>query len=64
MNKYDVNDYFQIDEAFGDNDTFKKLVSEAHKRGLKIMLDAVFNHVGREFSAFKDVQKHLKKSKF
>ena len=41
--KYDTIDYLQIDPAFGDKDLFAKVVSEAHKRGIKVMLDAVFN---------------------
>ena len=43
--KYDTIDYLAIDPAFGDNDTFKRLVEEC-KRGIKVMLDAVFNHMG------------------
>ncbi|MBY7703472.1 hypothetical protein JIY74_24595 [Vibrio harveyi] len=43
--KYDTLDYFEIDPNFGDKETFKKLVDECHKRGIKVMLDAVFNHV-------------------
>ena len=44
--KYDTIDYLAIDPAFGDNETFKRLVEECHKRGIKVMLDAVFNHIG------------------
>lgn len=44
--RYDTIDYLAIDEMLGDDITFKRLVDEAHKRGIKIMLDAVFNHMG------------------
>jgi glycosidase len=53
--KYDAWDYLKIDPAFGDADLFKTLVEEAHQRGIRIMLDAVFNHCGDGFWAFKDV---------
>lgn len=56
--KYDVNDYFQIDEAFGTNDTLHTLVEEAHKKGLKVMLDAVYNHCGFRHPFFQDVIKN------
>ena len=39
--KYDTIDYLKIDPAFGDGATFKRLVEECHRRGIKIMLDAV-----------------------
>ncbi len=53
--KYDTIDYFKIDPAFGDNATFKRLVEEAHKRGMRVMLDAVFNHCGFKHPYFQDV---------
>ncbi len=62
--KYDTIDYFDIDPDFGDKETFKKLVEEAHKRGIKIMLDAVFNHMGYYSPQFQDVVKNGEKSKF
>ena len=49
--KYDTKDYTKIDPSFGDDETMKRLVSEAHERGIRIMLDAVFNHCGRKFAA-------------
>jgi glycosidase len=52
---YDTKDYYWIDRRLGDNESFKQLVSELHKNGIKIILDGVFNHVGREFWAFKDL---------
>ncbi len=62
--KYDTIDYFEIDPQFGDKHTFKQLVKECHARGMKIMLDAVFNHSGYFFEAFQDVLKNEEKSKY
>ena len=56
--KYDTIDYFKIDPEFGTNETFKTLVDEAHKRGIKVMLDAVFNHCGFKHPYFQDVVKY------
>ncbi len=53
--KYDTTDYRKVDPLFGDNETLKRVVSEAHARGIKVMLDGVFNHVGKEFPLWKDV---------
>ncbi|MGX7243826.1 glycoside hydrolase family 13 protein [Enterococcus quebecensis] len=56
--KYDTIDYFEIDSAFGDKKLFKKLVKECHKRGIRIMLDAVFNHMGDFAPQWQDVVKN------
>ncbi|CDQ19182.1 glycoside hydrolase family 13 protein [Halobacillus karajensis] len=53
--KYDTIDYMEIDPQFGDKETFHKLVQECHKRGIRVMLDAVFNHSGYYFEPFQDV---------
>lgn len=53
---YDTIDYKKIDSRLGDNNSFKKLCKTFHENGIKVMLDAVFNHVGRDFFAFKDIQ--------
>lgn len=53
--KYDTGDYLKIDEMFGDEALFQSLIEEAAKRGIRIVLDGVFNHVGadsRYFNAF------------
>lgn len=55
--KYDTVDYLEIDSFLGDKETMKQLVSEAHKRGIRIMLDGVFNHSGWLFPQWKDVEK-------
>jgi len=62
--KYDTIDYEEIDPAFGDKKTFKKLVEECHKRGIKVMLDAVFNHMGDNSPQWQDVIKNGKDSKY
>lgn len=53
--KYNTTDYYKIDPAFGDVDGLKALVREAHRHGIKVILDAVFNHSGDQFFAFRDV---------
>ncbi len=55
--KYDTINYGKIDPQFGDEETFRKLVDAAHDRGIKVMLDAVFNHSGFYFPPFQDVLK-------
>lgn len=62
--RYDTIDYMEIDPRLGSKDTFKKLVEEAHKRGIKIMLDAVFNHSGFFFKPWQDVLEHEHKSRY
>ncbi|HRF49190.1 MAG TPA: glycoside hydrolase family 13 protein [Anaerolineales bacterium] len=52
--KYDALDFQQISPEFGDRDDFRRLVAEAHGRGLKVILDGVFNHMGRNAPIFKD----------
>ncbi|OPJ64203.1 glycoside hydrolase family 13 protein [Clostridium oryzae] len=62
--KYDTFNYFEIDPQFGSTETLKELVKEAHKRGIRIILDAVFNHSGIEFPPFKDVREKGEKSEY
>jgi glycosidase len=50
---YDTTDHFRIDSRLGDEDDFRALVAAADQRGLRVILDGVFNHVGRGFPAFK-----------
>lgn len=55
---YDTADYFQLDRRLGSNADFAAWSRELHRRGLRLVLDAVFHHVGRDFWAFRDVQQH------
>lgn len=48
---YDTTDHHRIDGRLGDDGDFDHLVTEAHDRGLRILLDGVFNHVGADFPA-------------
>jgi len=52
---YDTADYYQVDRRLGDNDDLARLADAAHEKGIRLVLDGVFNHVGRDFWAFKDV---------
>ncbi len=61
---YDTIDYRKVDKRLGDNESFKKICKALHDNGIRIMLDGVFNHVGRDFFAFKDVQEHLWDSRY
>ncbi|ERJ13073.1 alpha-glycosidase [Haloplasma contractile] len=62
--KYDTENYYEIDPQFGDIETFKRLVKEAHKRGIKVMLDAVFNHCGFTHRFWQDVLEHGEHSRY
>ena len=62
--KYDIYDYYRVDPSFGTNDLLKKLVKEAHKRGIKIVLDAVFHHTSDKFPIFQDIVKFGAGSKY
>ncbi len=53
--KYDTIDYFEIDPQFGTKADLKSFIDSAHKRGIKVMLDAVFNHVSYHHPFFQDV---------
>ncbi len=53
--KYDVTDYFRIDPRFGDEASLRRLVKKAHAKGVRVMLDAVFNHVSYRHPFFQDV---------
>lgn len=61
---YDTKDYYKIDQRLGSNQDFKDLSSKLHENGIRVILDGVFNHVGREFWAFKDVQEKGLQSKY
>jgi cyclomaltodextrinase / maltogenic alpha-amylase / neopullulanase len=56
--KYDALDYEKVSPEFGTRDDVKKLAAETKKRGMKLVLDGVFNHVGRYNPKFEDAQKN------
>jgi cyclomaltodextrinase len=60
--KYDTRDYFKIAPEFGTHEDFKSLLAGAHQKALKVMLDGVFNHVGRTNPFFQSAQSNLKAS--
>jgi glycosidase/predicted alpha/beta superfamily hydrolase len=49
---YDVSDYYRVEPAYGTNQDFKRLVTEAHRRGIRILVDMVLNHSSSELPAF------------
>lgn len=53
---YDTRDYKLVDRRLGDNGAFKDFVAQCHETGIRVVVDGVFNHTGREFFAFKDIQ--------
>ena len=61
---YDTVDFLKIDSRLGTNEDFKMICDMFHKEGIKILLDGVFNHVGRDFFAFKDLRDNKWNSKY
>lgn len=61
---YDTVDYYWVDRRIGNNQDFILFVEECHKRGIKVIVDAVFNHTGRDFFAFKDLIQNGKSSQY
>jgi len=62
--KYDTVDYFDIDPHFGTKADFKGLMDQAHSQGIKVMLDAVMNHLGSEHPFFKDLIQNGRQSRY
>ena len=61
---YNTRDYTKIDCRLGTNEDFKKVCDALHKEGIRVVLDGVFNHVGRGFWAFQDVLKNRESSPY
>ena len=61
---YDTKDYRMVDRRLGDNRDFKGFVEKAHEMNIRIVVDGVFNHTGREFFAFQDIQKNREQSQY
>ena len=62
--KYDTIDYYTIDPSFGTSQDLIDLVNKAHSMGMRVMLDAVFNHTSPEFFAFQDLENNWENSKY
>jgi len=62
--KYDTTDYFMIDPGFGTKEDLKELVDKAHKMGMYVILDGVFNHTGLNFFAFQDLKEKGENSQY
>ncbi|MFG6323628.1 MAG: glycoside hydrolase family 13 protein [Lachnospiraceae bacterium] len=62
--KYNIDDYYRIDPSFGTKEDLKELVEQAHKLGMYVILDGVFNHSAVGFFAFKDVMEKKEQSEY
>ena len=62
--KYDTTDYFAVDPQFGDLRTLQELVDTCHARGLRVILDGVFNHCSEQHPFFLDVKRHGRQSRY
>lgn len=61
---YDTTDYLKVAPRFGTNEDLKNLVASAHRHGIKVVLDGVFNHSGTHFFAFQDLLKNQERSQY
>lgn len=61
---YETNDYVSVDKRLGSNQDLIAFIHAAHAKGIKVVLDGVFNHVGRGFFAFQDLLKNREKSAY
>lgn len=61
---YNTRDFFKIDCRLGTNEDFKEVTRALHENGIRVVLDGVFNHVGRGFPQFQDVVKNRENSRY
>ncbi|MBQ7583047.1 MAG: alpha amylase C-terminal domain-containing protein [Lachnospiraceae bacterium] len=61
---YETTDYYKLDSRLGTNQDLKDFVIDCHKAGIRVILDGVFNHTGRDFFAFKDIREHREGSRY
>ena len=61
---YETTDYRQVDRRLGTNDDLKEFVHRCHEKGIRVILDGVFNHTGRDFFAFRDIREKRENSPF
>ena len=62
--KYNIDNYYEIDKSFGTKEDLKELVEKAHKMGMYVILDGVFNHTAVDFFAFKYIVEKKEQSKY
>ncbi len=62
--RYNTVDYFRIDPKLGGIEEFRRLLRQVHQRGMRLILDGVFNHCGRGFFAFNDLLENGKESPY
>ena len=61
---YETTDYRRVDRRLGDNDDLRDFVNRCHEKGIRVILDAVFNHTGRDFFAFADIRENRENSPY
>lgn len=61
---YDTSDYYHVDRRLGDDAALTGFVAACHERGIRVLLDGVFHHVGRDFWAFRDVRERGEESPY
>ena len=61
---YETTDYKKLDSRLGTNEDLTNFVAECHKQGIRVILDGVFNHTGRDFFAFADIKKNRENSQY
>ncbi len=61
---YETTDYKKLDSRLGTNEDLASFVAECHKQGIRVILDGVFNHTGRDFFAFQDIKNHRENSQY
>ncbi len=59
---YETTDYKKLDSRLGTNEDLTEFVARCHKEGIRVILDGVFNHTGRDFFAFQDIKKNRERS--
>ena len=61
---YNTRDYRKLDVRLGTNEDFKKVCDALHENGIRVVLDGVFNHTGRDFFAFTDIKRNREQSAY
>jgi len=61
---YETTDYRKLDSRLGTNEDLKAFVKTCHEKGVKVIFDGVFNHTGRSFFAFRDIQENRENSRY